>query len=189
MKRGAKIVAVMALYLSLASGVLAQTPEIIEKPDPALGVTLFAPKKVKSIGVNQGLLKMDRIKWRVYPVVYQQTDKAQKLAAMMIDILGPMNGGFTNAPLTVNIDGQVTTIPVTWTSLNTVFGDNAVSTKIALRDATFRKLAGAAEVYLSILVPGTTDRYTVHLTGEYLAVFKTMLNKYDALEPHEDAAK
>ena len=180
---------VTALYLALASGAFARTPEITEKPDPALGITLFAPKKVKSIGVNQGLLKMDRISWRVYPIIYQTMDKVHKQAAMEIDTLGPMNGGFTNAPLTVNIDGQVTTTPVTWTSLDTLFGDNAVSTKIALRDATFRKLAGATEVYLTILVPGTTDRYTAHLTGEHLAVFKTMLTKYDELEPHEDAAK
>ena len=129
MKRGLKIAAVTAIYLALASGAVAQMPEITEKLDPALGVTLFAPKKVKSVGVNQGLLKMDRISWRVYPIIYQTMDKAHKQAAMQIDILGPLNGGFTYASLAVNIDGQVVSGPVTWTAADTIFGDNAVSTK------------------------------------------------------------
>lgn len=190
-KRGFMILAAAALYLTLGSGTFAQTPEITEKPDPALGVTLFAPKKVKSVSVNQGLLKMDRISWRVYPIIYQTMDKAHKQAAMQIDVLGPLNGGFTYASLAVNIDGQVVSGPVTWTAADTIFGDNAVSTKVALHDETgsFRRLAAAKDVYLTVLLQGRTDRYTVHLAGEHLAVFKTMLSKYDALEPHEDAAK
>jgi len=186
-----KIAALTTLYLTLAFAAVAQTPEITEKADPALGVTLFAPKKVKSVSVNQGLLKMDRISWRVYPIIYQTMDKAKKQAGMQIDILGPLNGGFTNATLAVNIDGQVVSGPATWTAAETIFGDNAVSTKIALREETgsFRALAAAKDVYLTVLLPGRTDRYTVHLTGENLAVFRTMLSKYEALEPHEEAAK
>jgi hypothetical protein len=190
-KQWIKITALTTLYLTLTFGAIAQTLEITENPDTALGVTLFAPKKVKTVAVNQGLLKMDRISWRVYPIIYQTMDKAHKQAAMQIDILGPLNGGFTNAPLAVNIDGQVVSAPVTWTEVNTMFGDNAVSTKIALHDETgsFRKLAAAKDVYLTVLLQGRMDRYTVHLTGEHLAVFRTMLSKYDALEPREVSAK
>jgi hypothetical protein len=186
-----KISALTALYLTLAFGALAQTGDITEQPDTALGVTLFAPKKVKSVAVNQGLLKMDRISWRVYPIIYQSMDKTNKQAALQIDILGPLNGGFTNATLAVNIDGQVVSAPVTWTEVNTIFGDNAVSTKIALREETgsFRRLAAAKDVYLTVLLQGRLDRYTVHLTGEYLAVFRTMLGEYDALEPRDMATK
>lgn len=190
-RHGITAAAITALFLTvLTSEVFAQTPEITEKLDPALGITLFAPKKVKSVNVNQGLLRMDRISWRVYPIIYQSMDKAHKQAAMEIDILGPLNGGFTYASLAVNIDGQVVSSPVTWTAANTIFGDNAVSTKVALREETgsFRRLAAAKDVYLTVLLRGRTDRYTVHLTGQHLDVFKTMLGKYDALEPHNEAA-
>lgn len=191
MSRRFCIVLVALLYIAISSVSSAQSLGVLEKPDPALGVNIFAPKKVPSVGVNQGLFKMDRITWRVYPIIYQSMDKTQKQAAMQIDILGPLNGGFTNAPLVVNIDGQVVSAPVMWTASNTIFGDNAVSTKIALRDETesFRRIAGAKDVYLTVLLTEQTERYTVHLTGENLMVFRAMLAKYDALEPRPDAVK
>jgi hypothetical protein len=174
------------MLLGLAEGALAQKLEITEKPDPALGVKVLAPKEVSTIGVNQGLLKMDRINWRVYPIIYQKLDEKEKQAVLKVDIVGPV--GFTNAPLTVNIDGQVTTIPVTWTYVKELFY-NHVSANIALRDGTFRKFVAATEVYLTVVLPESTDRYTVRLTSENLGVFRTMLDKYDDLEPKPDTSK
>src|SRR5271157_4146556 len=176
----------LAILLVIArTAVCAQ--EIIEKSDPALGVRIFALKKVPGVGVNQGLMKLDHITWRVSPLIYQKLDGTAKQAAMKIELAGPMNGGFTNAPLIVNIDGDIKTVPISeWTNLNTLFG-NDVSAIISLRDESFREIAGAKELYLTIVLEGTPERYTVRLTADKLAAFGAMLSKYDELEPKRTA--
>jgi hypothetical protein len=159
----------------------AQAQEIIEKPDPALGVMLFAPKKVTPAEVEKARFNLGHVRFRVYPVLYQKLDKSEKAAIMQIDILG-LYKGFSNASLVVTIDGQPATLPnLTWTQTT----DGALSTKIALLDSTgsFGRIAAAKDVYLTVLLPGwAPDRYTVHLVAENLEVFKTMHSKYDALD-------
>jgi hypothetical protein len=176
-----------SLQILLAFGSSAEAQEVLEKPDAALGLTVFAPGKVMSVDVEKARFNLGHVRFRVYPVLYQALNKSQKAAAMRIDILG-LPRAFNNADLVVTIDGQPATIRLIWTVDNdTTFRDSALSSKLQLLDTTgsFRRIAAAKDVYLTVLLPGwAPDRYTVHLVGENLDVFKTMLSKYDDLEPH-----
>jgi hypothetical protein len=178
---------VLSLLLISACGGFAQSQEIIEKPDPPLGVTSFTPKKIHVMKVNQGLLKLDSITWRVYPVLYQALDKTEKQAAMKVEISGPMNGGFSYAPLTLNLDGQISITQVSWTNLTDVIGNAHESVLVPLREETFRKMAKARNVDLTVLLRDRAERYTVHLSAENLANFGTMLSKYDTLDPKRES--
>jgi hypothetical protein len=185
-----KILAVASLLVLTAFDSFAQTPEIMEKPDPALGVMLFIPKSVAPVAVENVRSDIGQISFRVYPTLYQTLNKSEKAAVMKIDILG-LPTGFSNASLVVTIDGQAMTIPsMNWAANETTFGDSATSTQVGLLDATgsFRRIATAKDVYLTVLLPGMASRYTVHLAGENLNVFKMMLSKYDSLDVQPQTA-
>ena len=179
-----------AAVLALAFDTFAQAQEIMEKPDPALGVTLLAPRKASPVAVEKARFNLGHVRFRVYPILYQSLNKSEKAAVMQIDIQG-LYKTFSNANLILNIDGQTTTIHLTWNVNNdTIFGDSALTSKLRLFDSTgsFNRIASAKDVYLTVLLPGETpDRYSVHLASENLDVFKMMLSKYDALEPHAES--
>jgi hypothetical protein len=183
-----KLLAVVILLTGIfAAPADAQTQEIMEEPDPALGVTLFVPKKITPADVEKARFNLGHVRFRVYPVLYQKLDKSEKAAIMQIDILG-LYKGFSNASLVVTIDGQPVTLPnLRWVATT----DGALSTKVALLDSTgsFGRIAAAKDVYLTVLLPGwAPDRYTVHLVAENLDVFKTMRSKYDTLDAQPKSA-
>jgi hypothetical protein len=184
------LVVMVAAVLGLAFDTFTQAQEITEKPDPALGVTLFAPRKATPVAVEKARFNLGHVRFRVYPILYQSLNKSEKAAVLQIDIQG-LYKTFNNARLVINIDGQTTTTThLTWDVNNdTIFRDSALTSKLRLFDATgsFNRIANAKDVYLTVLLPGETpDRYSVHLASENLEVFKTMLSKYDALEPHAE---
>lgn len=182
------IVLTLLVALGVAAGATA-TPkkvvvEIAQKVDVPLASTTFYPKRVHAINVSQGLLKLDLVTWRVYPVLVQSTNRSTKHAFLEIDIQGPLEGGFTNAPITLNADGQTLSVNTEWKDQETIFGGDAVSTRLEMdASGAFRQIAQAKDLYLTVLVPGTDTRYTAHLRADDLANFKALLDKFESLDP------
>lgn len=185
-----KILTTGLLAILLVSCTFAQMTEVLEKNDPALGVTIFFPKKVALVEVEKARFNLGHVKFRVYPAIYQAMNKSEKVAILQIDIQGLTSFGmFNNSDVVVTIDGQPATLHLSWDVNNdTFFGDSALTTKFRLLDTTgsFRRIANAKDVYITVLLPSMTpDRYTVHLTEPNLDVVKLMLSKYDELEPRK----
>lgn len=82
------LLVMVAAVLALAFGTFAQAQEVMEKPDPALGVTLFAPRKATPVAIEKARFNLGHVRFRVYPILYQSLNKAEKAAVMQIDIQG-----------------------------------------------------------------------------------------------------
>jgi hypothetical protein len=164
---------------------------IVAKQNVGLAVTIFMPDKNPEVGTH---IRLAVYKMKVAPVVVQTMNHQKKEMGIDVKLMESVGGQpFTNAAIAFAADGETIGTPAyhSWTP-NTTFGNYAAQTMVENAAGLVHRIANAKEAYLSVIIPGVQapfNQMSFKLSAEQLANFKRMADKYDSLEPREDASQ
>jgi len=155
-------------------------PEIIQKTDPALALTVFYPNKPHEVRFRW------RLSWhrlKLTPYVGQRLDHTQTVAGLKLTV-ATTYGTFTSAPVLVVADGRLLNSAerLDWAAATSLSGDTE-ETEIEGVELV-RGLADAQEAYITVLFPGEQaplDRISFRLSPEQTADCRLIVAKYDEL--------
>jgi hypothetical protein len=164
---------------------------IVAKQNVPLAVTVFMPDKNPEVGTR---IRLAVYKMKVAPVVVQTTNHQKKEMGIDVKLMESVGGQpFTNAAIAFAADGEGIGTPAyhPWTP-NTTLGNYAAQTMVENASDLVHRIANAKEAYLTVILPGVQapfNQMSFKLSAEQLANFKRMADKYDSLEPREDASQ
>lgn len=171
--------AITVLLASSLAAAPSDTLKLITRPEPALQTYWHVPSKVPSVKSSLGRLN-GSLSWKCNPVIGQSFNHKRKWLLLNVELSG--GPGFSFAGLIVAIDGDTTAIsPFPWDHRTFLGGVSVSTASLEEQEALIRRIAAAKEVWLTLLLGGGPERYSVELTPQQLAVFQFMLDQYKGL--------